>query len=122
MLGEMVHLEEISDSLGQHTLDPFQLPPASLQALLDVKATCSSGADHTVFGESGSSDIYYGSSVSSGSCQWPTYRVIEIGFFSVFRRARRQQLAARCAFMRRSFRFYEDYAVFSWPNDTCVYV
>ena len=73
MLSEMVHLEEITDLLMQHSADPFQLPAASVQALQDVKSTCSSvdlpTQDHLA------NDTYYSSSCSSGSNHWGNYMV-----------------------------------------------
>ncbi|XP_055343772.1 uncharacterized protein LOC129591906 isoform X2 [Paramacrobiotus metropolitanus] len=75
MLSEMVHLEEITDSLMQHSADPFQLPPASLQAILDVKATCSSTVSTTdiLLQDHLANETYYSSSCSSGSNQWGNY-------------------------------------------------
>ncbi|OQV12205.1 Metastasis suppressor protein 1 [Hypsibius exemplaris] len=77
MLGEMVHLEELSVSLMEQSADSFQLPPASTQFLLDVRSTCSSSADALLMQDnlSSANDTYYAtSSCSSGSNQWANYR------------------------------------------------
>jgi hypothetical protein len=45
LVSEFQQLEEVSNRLVQHTADPYKLPPASEQVIIDLAKNCGDGCD-----------------------------------------------------------------------------